>query len=112
MKKAAEDFETILAEITVNNALISVYTNVDAKPEKIADNFKIKMPKQIYSSVLWTQTIQNMVADGITTFVEIGPGKVLNGLIKKTMPEAVVYNVSDIASLQATLDEIKIKEVL
>ena len=65
------------------------------------------MPKQIYSSVHWTQTIQKMATDGVEIFVEIGPGKVLAGLNKKIVPEAKVYNVFDKASLEATVAALK-----
>ena len=110
MKDSSEEFKTILDEITINNSKIPVYTNVDAKAETLADNFKEKMPKQIYSSVYWTQTVQNMVNDGVTTFVEIGPGSVLSGLIRKTVPEIKVYNVSDLETLKNTIEELKVKE--
>ena len=112
MKNAAKDFETILDKIRINNSKIPVFTNVDAKAETLAQNFREKMPKQIYSSVHWTQTIQNMVGDGVTTFVEVGPGRVLSGLIKKTVPEVKVYNVSDVESLEAFLNEYKVKEII
>ena len=112
MKNASREFETVLDNITVNNAKIPVYTNVDAKAETLAENFKEKMPKQIYSSVYWTQTVQNMVNDGITTFVEIGPGTVLSGLIRKTVPDVKVYNISDIQTLKETIDNIKIEETI
>ena len=112
MKPASKDFESILDKITINDAKLPVYTNIDAKAETLAKNFKEKMPKQIYSSVYWTQTIQNMVSDGVTTFVEIGPGRILSGLIKKTVPEINVYNVSDMETLKNTIDEIKVKEVI
>ena len=65
------------------------------------------MPKQIYSSVYWTQTIQNMIADGVDTFIEIGTGKVLTGLIKKIDPNVKTYNVYDIESLNTVVDELK-----
>ena len=65
------------------------------------------MPKQIYSSVHWTQTIQKMVEEGVDTFIEIGPGKVLAGLNKKIAPEANVYNVYDKASLESTITALK-----
>ena len=110
MKKASKEFEKILDEITINDAKIPVYTNVDAALETKAENFKRKMPKQIYSSVYWTQTVQNMAKDGINTFVEIGPGRVLTGLIKKTLPDAVVYNVNSVETLNET--EKSIKELL
>ena len=82
-------------------------TNVDAEPTTSAEEFRAKMPKQIYSSVLWTQTIQKMAEDGVDTFVEIGPGKVLAGLNKKILPEAVVYNVFDESSLANTISALK-----
>ncbi len=112
MKNASRDFEGILEKIRINNSKIPVYTNVDAKAETLAENFKTKMPKQIYSSVYWTQTVQNMVKDGITTFVEVGPGKILSGLIRKTVPDIKVYNVSDLETLKTTIDEIKVKEII
>ena len=65
------------------------------------------MPKQICSSVHWTEQIQGMVNEGITTFIEIGPGKVLAGLNKKINPEITTYNVFDIESLKSTINELK-----
>ena len=107
MKDASKEFESILSEIKINDAKIPVYTNVDAMPEAKAEKFKIKMPKQIYSSVYWKQTIQNMVKDGINTFIEIGPGRILSGLIKKTEPEAVVYSINSIETMKETIGLIK-----
>ena len=65
------------------------------------------MTKQIYSSVHWTQTIQKMASEGVEIFVEIGPGKVLAGLNKKIAPEAKVFNIYDMASLEAIISELK-----
>ena len=65
------------------------------------------MPKQIYSSVYWTQTIQKMLEEGVDTFIEIGPGKVLAGLNKKIAPETAVYNVFDKTSLENTISALK-----
>ena len=107
MENAGHEFEKFTADLDLSNAEIPVITNVDAEPTTSADDFRVKMPKQIYSSVHWTQTIQKMAADGVDIFVEIGPGKVLAGLNKKIVPEAKVYNVFDKASLDATLDALK-----
>lgn len=103
MENAGREFEKYLAEFSLNDANISVVTNVDAKPTIDKDEFISKMPKQIYSSVHWTQTIEKMVSEGVEIFVEIGPGKVLAGLNKKIAPEAKVYNVFDKASLEAAV---------
>ena len=112
MINASKNFEDILDKITINNSKIPLYTNVDAKAETLAERFKEKMPKQIYSSVHWTQTVQNMVNEGVTTFVEIGPGQVLSGLIRKTVPEINVCNVSNLETLKTTIDEIKVKQII
>ncbi len=104
LENAGAEFEKYVAEIELNDAQVPVFTNVDAEPTLDAEEFRKKMPKQIYSSVYWTQTIQKMHEEGVDTFIEIGSGKVLSGLIKKIVPEAIVYNVSDKSSLEATVN--------
>lgn len=66
-----------------NDARIPVYQNFTALPETNADVIKANLVAQLTGSVKWTQTVQNMVADGCEKFIEIGPGKVLQGLIKR-----------------------------
>ncbi len=107
MEKASTGFAEFASSLDLNDASCPVITNVDAQPTTSAEDFRTKMPKQICSSVYWTQTIQKMTADGVDTFIEIGPGKVLAGLNKKIAPEAAVYNVFDKASLEATLSALK-----
>lgn len=107
MANAGKEFEAFVSELALDDAKIPVITNVDAQLTVDKDDFKVKMPKQIYSSVHWTQTIQKMATDGVEIFVEIGPGKVLAGLNKKIVPEAKVYNVFDKASLEATVAALK-----
>ena len=104
MKSAGKEFESFVANLQLNDASIPVITNVDAAETIYSADFRVKMPKQIYSSVYWTQTIEKMAAEGVDTFIEIGPGKVLAGLNKKIAPEATVYNVYDLASLEATAE--------
>ena len=65
------------------------------------------MPRQIYSSVHWTQTIQKMIAEDVDTFIEIGPGKVLAGLNKKIDPTVKTYNIYDKESLESTISALK-----
>lgn len=107
MENAGKEFASFVSGLALNDAKMPVITNVDATETLKADDFKSKMPKQISSSVHWTQTIQKMVEEGVDTFVEIGPGKVLAGLNKKIAPEATVYNVFDKASLDATVAALK-----
>lgn len=107
MENAGHEFASFVSNLELNDASIPVVTNVDAEPTTNSADFREKMPKQIYSSVHWTQTIQKMVEEGVEIFVEIGPGKVLAGLNKKIAPEAVVYNVYDKSSLDATVSALK-----
>ncbi len=107
MENAGHEFEGFVAGLELSNAQTPVVTNVDASATTECSDFRTKMPKQIYSSVHWTQTIQKMVSEGVEIFVEIGPGKVLAGLNKKIAPEAKVFNIYDKASLEATIDDLK-----
>ena len=107
MENAGHEFEGFVNSLDLNNASIPVITNVDASETADSSDFREKMPKQIYSSVYWTQTIQKMASDGVEIFVEIGPGKVLAGLNKKIVPDAKVFNIFDKASLDATITSLK-----
>ena len=107
MENAGREFENFVSGLDLDNAKIPVITNVDAEPATSAEDFREKMPRQIYSSVHWTQTIEKMVSDGVEIFVEIGPGKVLAGLNKKIAPELTVYNISDKESLESTIEALK-----
>ena len=101
MEEASVKFSEILNDCEIKDAKIPVFTNVDAEPTTSAIRFKAKMTAQIYSSVMWTQTVEKMAADGVDTVVEIGPGKVLAGLVKKINPALTVLNVYDEETLNA-----------
>lgn len=107
MENASKEFVGFVSDLELNNAEIPVVTNVDAKATVESADFREKMPKQICSSVHWTQTIQQMANDGVEIFVEIGPGKVLAGLNRKIAPEAKMFNVFDKSSLEATVSALK-----
>lgn len=107
MENAGKEFAEFVSNLDLNNASIPVITNVDAEITTNSEDFRVKMPKQIYSSVHWTQTIEKMIAEGVDTFIEIGPGKVLAGLNRKISSEIKTYNVFDKASLDATVGALK-----
>ncbi len=103
MKDAQDEYQKYLADFSLNDAIIPVMTNVDAKATLKKDEFRTKMASQISSSVYWKQSIDYMVENGVDTFIEIGPGKVLAGMIKRISKTAKVYNISDLASLESTV---------
>lgn len=107
MEESGHKFAEFVSELDLDNTAIPVVTNVDASETIAAADFKDKMPRQIYSSVHWTQTIENMISNGVDTFIEIGPGKVLAGLNKKINPEVKTFNIYDKASLEATVEALK-----
>ncbi len=84
---------------STSNASIPIFQNVDGKPCTDTIQIKEKIKKQMTSSVLWTQTINNLADSGIDTVIEIGSGKILTGLVKKINPAINCYNICDYASL-------------
>ena len=107
LNEASKEFGEFAKELDLSSASVPVVTNVDASATISAEDFRNKMPRQICSSVHWTQTIENMVKNGVDTFVEFGPGKVLAGLNRKINPEVKTYNVFDKESLEATVSSLE-----
>ena len=87
---ARQELATAVMETTFYVPTCAVYQNVNAYPQSDPDMIKQNLIEQLTASVRWTQTVQNMVADGASSFRELGPGNVLQGLIKKIAPEAVI----------------------
>ena len=83
MEPARDELETAIRETPFNEPVCPVYQNVTALPSADADVIRKNLVLQLASPVRWTQTVQNMIKDGATSFTEVGPGKVLQGLIKK-----------------------------
>ena len=83
MQPAKEELEKAIRATVFSKPVCPVYQNVDGKPYTDVENIKNNLIAQLTSPVRWTQTVRNMAADGATEFVELGPGTVLQGLIKK-----------------------------
>lgn len=90
MQPAAEELAEGIESVTFRQPVCPVYQNVTAKPTVDPDEIKKNLLAQLTAPVRWTQTVVNMVADGADTFVESGPGKVLQGLVSKISPSATV----------------------
>ncbi|MDI9320035.1 MAG: ACP S-malonyltransferase [Phycisphaerales bacterium] len=86
MMPAQEELQAAIEATVFGNPVCPVYQNVDAMPYTAASDIKQNLIKQLTAPVRWTQTVQNMVADGVTQFTEVGPGNVLQGLVKKIAP--------------------------
>ena len=93
MEPARIELAAAIEATTFSTPVCPVYQNVDAKPYTNPTKIKTNLVAQLTSPVRWTQIVQNMVADGATTFIELGPGSVLQGLVKKIAPEVEALGV-------------------
>ncbi len=90
MAPAAEDLKAAILKTEFRKPFCPIYQNVSAKAETEPEIIRENLLKQLTAPVRWTQSVQNMIADGATEFYEFGPGDVLKGLIRKINPEAIV----------------------
>ena len=93
MDPAKVELEAAINATNFNTPKCPVYQNVDAKPHTDPQEIKKNLVAQLTASVRWTQTVQNMIADGADEFIECGPGAVLQGLIKKINKEANAHGI-------------------
>ena len=93
MEPAREELAEAIENTTFNTPSCPIYQNVNAKPSSDVNHIKLNLIHQLTAPVKWTQSVQHMVADGATKFVECGPGKVLQGLVKKIASEAETAGV-------------------
>ena len=102
MQKAADRLAADLASIAWTDLRMPLINNAEAKPIVKAGDIQASLVRQLPSSVLWEDSVKAMAATGVETFVEIGPGTVLTGLIRRIVPDATTLNVNDPKSLEAT----------
>jgi len=102
MQKAADRLAADLASIAWTDLRMPLINNAEAKPIVKAGDIQASLVRQLPSSVLWEDSVKAMAATGVKTFVEIGPGTVLTGLIRRIVPDATTLNVNDPKSLEAT----------
>ena len=102
MQKAADRLASDLAAISWSDLRMPLINNAEARPIVKAGEIQASLVRQLPSSVLWEDSVLAMAAMGVKTFVEIGPGTVLSGLIRRIVPEAVTMNVNDPKSLEMT----------
>ncbi len=93
MQPAQEELKAAIEATEFHTPKCPVYQNVDAKPYTDPAQIKTNLVAQLTASVRWTQTVQNMVADGATDFTECGPGAVLQGLVKKIAKDVTAHGI-------------------
>lgn len=107
LKGAGEKLSAELESVPLSDMKIPLITNVTADYVGSVDEIKPLLAAQVSGSVLWEASIRRMLADGVDTFIEVGPGKTLSGFVKKTASDVTILNVEDMASLEKTLEAVK-----
>ena len=107
MKPAAEKMEAKINNIKFNDPSFKIINNVTAQPQTNSDIIKKLLIEQIFSTVKWRESIINMSEKGVTNFVEIGPGKVLTGMVKRTIKEANCFSINSITDIKNFKNEFK-----
>ena len=107
MKPAAEIMKDKIENTNFKNPLFKIVNNVTANSEIDAKNIKELLVKQIFSTVKWRESIINMSKSGVKNFVEIGPGKVLTGMVKRTIKQANYFSINSIGDIKNFIHEFK-----
>ena len=107
MKPAAIEMETKINSTKFNDPSISIINNVTANPESDANVLKKLLIEQIFSTVKWRESLIYMSNKGVKNFIELGPGKVLSGMVKRTVKEANCFSINTIADIKNFENEFK-----
>ena len=103
MQTAREGFRSALSAARISDAKIPVVTNVTARPAQKAQEIRTLLEEQLTSPVRWEESVACMASAGVTSFVEIGPGKVLQGLVRRIAPSVEIRGIDTFADLHATM---------
>jgi [acyl-carrier-protein] S-malonyltransferase len=101
MQPAVEGMTGFLTSVSLKDPSVPIIGNTTAKPLATAQDVNTELINQLSNPVQWQRTIEYMVNDGVTTFIEIGPGKVLTGLLRRINKEATAVNVGDLEAVKA-----------
>ncbi|MGG4173422.1 ACP S-malonyltransferase [Bacillus safensis] len=107
MKPAAEKFTDVLSNLDIKDAKTPVISNVTADIVTSRDDIETKLIEQLYSPVRFEESVERLIDLGVTTFIEIGPGKVLSGLVKKVNRRLTTISVSDQETIEAAIQTLK-----
>lgn len=107
MQPAANYMKDKIYNTKFNNPLLDIVSNVTAKPERDANIIKKLLVEQIFSTVKWRDSIITMSQDGITNYIEIGPGKVLIGMVKRTIKNVNCFSINSITDMKNFINESK-----
>ena len=107
MNSAAEKMKDKISKIKFNKPKINIISNVNAAPEEDPEKIKELLIKQIYSTVKWRESLNYMSKQGVENFIEVGPGKALTGMVKRTIKQANCFSINNLADIDELNNEFK-----
>ena len=107
MKDAAQKMKEKIENIKFNKPLFEIINNVTAKVENDSNIIKTLLIDQIFSTVKWRESIIKMSENGVSNYIEIGPGKALSGMVKRTVKDANCFSINSIADIKNFINESK-----
>ena len=107
LEKAGEELAEVLKDVELSPLKVPYVTNVTAEQVSDIGMTRDLLAKQVSSSVKWQQSMENLIADGVDTFVEIGPGKTLAGFMRKISRDVKVYNIGTWDDVEKVVENLK-----
>ena len=107
LKGAGEKLGAVLEHVAISQPVIPYVANVTASYVTNADEVKPLLEKQVSSSVRWQQSVETMIADGVDTFIEVGPGRTLAGFMKKINRDVKVFNIEKLEDVEKVVEQLK-----
>lgn len=99
MQPAVDGMAEVMANLTFHQPVVPIIANTTAQPLTVAEEVKAELLRQLCNSIQWQRSVEYMINDGVTTFIELGPGKVLSGLVKRINREVEVLNIGDVEAV-------------
>lgn len=107
LAEAGQKLGEVLADVELHEFTVPYITNVTADYVKSVDNIKDLLCRQVASSVRWQQSVERMIADGVDTFIEMGPGKTLSGFMRKISRNVTMMNIENMADFEKVMTALK-----
>lgn len=106
LQPASDGLAKVLADVEINDPEVTIFSNYTAAPAKTGDEVRENLVKQVSGAVRWQDSIEKMIDEGIDTFIEIGPGKVLKSMMRRINKKVTALNINDIATMEKVLAEL------
>ncbi len=107
MQPAVEGMTRAVATIDMRDAVIPIISNVNATPLTAATDLRLELAQQLAASVQWTRSIEYLRSVGVTTFIEIGPGQALSGMVRRIVKDVTILNIGSVKEVEKAVAAVR-----